>query len=385
MKYQIKYENGIANRGNLTRLKEVMERATRGETLTIGFIGGSITQGSLATAPERCYAYRVYRWWCENFPKADFTYANAGIGGTTSQFGVARVEEDLLTKEPDFVIIEFSVNDESTAHFMETYEGLVRRVYGDKRAPAVLLVHNVYYHSGANAQLMHGRIGRHYDLPAVSMQSTIFPEVVAGRIKNEDITPDDLHPNDEGHAMVASVITYFLEQVKQETTGTVLWNPLPEPLTANAYEDSMRLRNTDTTPILNGFTADMTEQKDITDCFKHGWTATEEGASIRFFVEGSCIAVQYRKSVKKPAPIAVAVVDKDEAHAVTLDANFEEDWGDKLELATILEHGVIKKHQVEIRLLKVPKENVVPFYLVSVIGSGRFSGADLEKGLELPE
>ena len=25
MKYQIKYENGIANRGNLTRLKEVME------------------------------------------------------------------------------------------------------------------------------------------------------------------------------------------------------------------------------------------------------------------------------------------------------------------------------------------------------------------------
>lgn len=63
----------------------------------------------------------------KTFPQADFTYINAGIGGTTSQFGVARAEADLLSKEPDFVIIEFSVNDDSTEHFMETYEGLVRK------------------------------------------------------------------------------------------------------------------------------------------------------------------------------------------------------------------------------------------------------------------
>lgn len=145
----------------------------------------------------------------KTFPQADFTYINAGIGGTTSQFGVARAEADLLSKEPDFVIIEFSVNDDSTEHFMETYEGLVRKVYTSKTKPAVLLVHNVFYNNGANARLMHGRIARHYNLPAVSMQSTIYPEVVAGRIENREITPDDLHPNDAGHALVASVITYF--------------------------------------------------------------------------------------------------------------------------------------------------------------------------------
>ena len=35
--YEIEYERGIANRGNQARLKKVMDRAIRGEKLTIGF------------------------------------------------------------------------------------------------------------------------------------------------------------------------------------------------------------------------------------------------------------------------------------------------------------------------------------------------------------
>ena len=49
--YEIEYERGIANRGNQARLKKVMDRAIRGEKLTIGFLGGSITQGSLSSKP----------------------------------------------------------------------------------------------------------------------------------------------------------------------------------------------------------------------------------------------------------------------------------------------------------------------------------------------
>ncbi|MDD6305651.1 MAG: SGNH/GDSL hydrolase family protein, partial [Clostridiales bacterium] len=309
MKFDLNYENAVANRGNLRRLKEVMRRAALGDTIKLGFLGGSITQGSLSTKPELCYAYRVYQWWKKNFPASEFVYINAGIGGTTSQFGVARADSDLLSKEPDVVIIEFSVNDEPTEHFMETYEGLVRKVYGSKTKPAVLLVHNVFYHNGANAQLMHGRIARHYHLPSVSMQSTIYPEVVSGRIENRDITPDDLHPNDLGHEMVASVITYFLEQVKLEmekadgkTSEEVADTELPAPLTENAYENSYRLQNDNSTPELRGFVADNEVQQGITDCFKNGWTASRQGDSITFWTEGTGVSVQYRKSVKKPAP-----------------------------------------------------------------------------------
>ncbi len=81
---------------NLTRLKDCMLRAENGGELTIGFLGGSITQGSLATKPENCYAYRVYSWWKQAFPQAAFHYVNGGIGGTTSHFGVSRAETDVL-------------------------------------------------------------------------------------------------------------------------------------------------------------------------------------------------------------------------------------------------------------------------------------------------
>lgn len=397
MEYQIDREKGIANVGNLERLKEVFARAERGERMTLGFLGGSITQGSLSSTPQTCYAYLVYQWWCEKFPQAEFAYLNAGIGGTTSQFGVARAGTDLLAGKPDFVIIEFSVNDESTEHFMETYEGLVRKVYRADFSPAVLLVHNVYYHNGGNAQLMHGRIGRHYGLPAVSMQSSIFPEVVSGRIENRAITPDDLHPNDAGHALVASVITCFLEKARageldacadgRTESGSAEaaqaadipagdTGALPAPLTANAYERSVRYRNSYAPdmagveqPKLSGFAEDASPQKDITDCFKYGWTASHVGDAITFQVEGSCIAVQYRKSVKLPAPVAEVIVDKDTEHPLRLDANFDETWGDKLELDTVMEHGAAGRHEVTIRLTETHEEDEVPFYLVSVIGS----------------
>ncbi|MBP3487019.1 MAG: SGNH/GDSL hydrolase family protein [Roseburia sp.] len=378
MEYQIDKEKGIANVGNTDRLKEVFARAGRGEHLTLGFLGGSITQGSLSSSPETCYAYRVYEWWRKTFPQAEFTYLNAGIGGTTSQFGVARAQTDLLAGKPDFVIIEFSVNDESTEHFMETYEGLVRSVCGAEFSPAVLLVHNVYYHNGGNAQLMHGRVGRHYGLPAVSMQSAIFPEVVSGRIENRAITPDDLHPNDAGHALVASVITYFLEKVRIGALDAAEDKAaaLPAPLTANAYEHSVRYRNSYAPdmagreqPVLCGFAEDAAPQDGITDCFKYGWTASHAGDAITFHVEGSCIAVQYRKSVRLPAPVAEVVVDGDTEHAFRLDANFDETWGDKLELDTVMEHGKTGLHEVTVRLTETHEKDAVPFYLVSVIGS----------------
>ncbi|MGN0426745.1 MAG: SGNH/GDSL hydrolase family protein [Agathobacter sp.] len=373
MEIELNYKNAIANRGNLTRIKEVMKRARVGEALTVGFLGGSITQGSLATKPTLCYAYHVYEWWCRKFPKAAFTYINAGIGATNSQFGCVRAENDLLRYEPDMVFIEFSVNDISTPHFLETYEGLVREIYASGKKPAVMLIHNVCYDNGANAQLMHGKIARYYNLPSVSMQSSIYPELVAGRIENRDITPDDLHPNDKGHALVASVITYFLDKISKELDEEEMpdMTVLPHPMTENAYQDSIRYQNTNSTPKLLGFVKDEAVQEGITDIFKNGWTASDKGAKIEFDIEGSCIGVQYRKTILLPAPVAKLTVDGDEEHTFLLDANFEETWGDKLELDTVLEHGKKGMHHIVIELVETHVDDKLPFYLASFIGSGR--------------
>ncbi len=374
--FDVDFDAGIKNRGNIYRLKKVFDRAKNGESLNIAFLGGSITQGSLSSTEQTCYAYRVFDWWTKEFPNAKLNYINAGIGGTTSQFGVARVEEDVLSQNPDFVIIEFSVNDDATEHFMETYEGLIRKVYTSKTEPAVVCVHNVCYDSGASAEMVHGRIVRHYNLPSVSMRSSVFVNMLNGGILNRDITPDDLHPNDKGHELLAGLIINYLKKVSNGELGEAetVEDVYPNPLTANGYEKSIRYRNINSNPVLKGFIPDTKKQEHVRDTFHYGWTSGKEGDSVTFNVKGSEIAVQYRKSVKLPAPIAKIIVDDDEANAKLLDANFDETWGDCLALDTIVEHGENKEHKVEIRIVETHENDAVPFYLVSLIVS---EGADL--------
>lgn len=146
-------------KANLSRFKGCMKRAQLGEELTIGFLGGSITQGSLAAEHENTYAYRVYSWWKEAFPQARFHYVNGGIGGTTSHYGVSRAVTDVLMYQPDIVVVDFSVNDESDSFFQETYEGVIRRLLTWDSHPAVVLLNNVFYDTGVNAQEYHNAVG----------------------------------------------------------------------------------------------------------------------------------------------------------------------------------------------------------------------------------
>jgi lysophospholipase L1-like esterase len=94
----------------IQRLKSFLARAEKGEELTVAFLGGSITQGSLASTPETCYAYRVYEWFRNTYPQSAFHYVNGGIGGTNSHYGVSRAVTDVLMYQPDLVIVDFFVN-----------------------------------------------------------------------------------------------------------------------------------------------------------------------------------------------------------------------------------------------------------------------------------
>lgn len=66
---------------------------------------------------------------------------------------------------------------------METYEGLVRKILSSKPQPALMLVHNVCYNNGSSAQLVHSRIAKHYNIPSVSMQSTLYKAIVRLQVR----------------------------------------------------------------------------------------------------------------------------------------------------------------------------------------------------------
>ena len=362
-------DRAIRNIGNTFALQELIKRAEAGEKLTIGFIGGSITQGAGASNSNKCYAKLVYDWWCDTFPQATFQYVNAGIGATTSQFACARVQSDLLDSKPDFVVVEFSVNDDASSFFAETYESLIRMILSANPDAAVMVLNMVQYNSGVNAQMIHNEVAKHYELPAVSMKESIYREIILKHLETTDVTVDMIHPNDRGHAYGAEIVTYFLEKVKDGTYYSEKAAVLAEPARDLKSITSVRYDNRNSEPELKGFVKDTAEQKEITDIFKNGYTAEKKGYTIIFDeIYGNRISLQYRKTNQLGAPKAIAVIDGNEDTTVSLDGNYPDGWGDWLYLHNIADNlDPAVPHTVEIR---ITEEGDRDFYLVSVIAAG---------------
>lgn len=369
-------DRGIISPGNLYPFQRAVKKAIQGQALRIGFIGGSITAGSLARSSSLCYAYLVYRWFQDKFPMSDVQYINAGIGATTSRLGVARVTEDILSHSPDVVFVEFSVNDSNEEKFMDTYEGLIRRILLHSGKPAVILINSVAYDTGINAQEIHNRVGSYYGLPIVSMKESLFIEVKEGRLPVSMITPDNLHPNDLGHSLVADVIINLLERMYDEVLSNSLIDAkyeIPDKtITDNSYVDSVLWNNKNYMPELKGFMTDEAPKEGLWDVFKLGWYGFNEGSSIRFNIKCKSLAVLYRKYAKREndtedfyAPLAELVPDNRIEDAIILDSRFNEDWGDLLYVHEIMKDSQALEHVIEITVTKEAKGR--GFYIAAII------------------
>ena len=118
----------LVSQGNLTRLDRVFERASADHPITIGVIGGSITQGAMATKPKYRYGNLVALWFARTFPKAKVSLINSGLDATGTHYGCLHVRRDLLFHHPDFVIVEFAINDCPEKSYSETYEAVIRQI-----------------------------------------------------------------------------------------------------------------------------------------------------------------------------------------------------------------------------------------------------------------
>ncbi|MBR3825886.1 MAG: SGNH/GDSL hydrolase family protein [Lachnospiraceae bacterium] len=218
----------IMQTGNNFRLKKAIEKARRGEDVTIAFIGGSITQGAGAVPINtECYAYKTYKAFCDVVGKTteeNVHYIKAGVGGTPSEFGMLRYERDVLsegTVEPDVVVVEFAVNDEGDETKGECYDSLVRKILNNPNKPAVILLFAVFANDW-NLQERLGPVGVAYDLPMVSTRNTVVEQFYKkpgeGRVVSKNqFFYDVFHPTSIGHTIMADGIKHLLEVVdKQE-------------------------------------------------------------------------------------------------------------------------------------------------------------------------
>ena len=213
-------EECVVSPGNNLRLKNVIQRAREGETLTLAMVGGSITEGALASDYKECWAKRFAKQFARTYGAEEGKYiylVNAGVGGTSSTFGWMRYGRDVLDRIPeadpdglpDLVVIEYAVNDWEEATGFRCYESMVKEILSQPNQPAVILLFSVAQRNW-NMQTELQKIGARYDLPMVSIKDGIYPHLDKDYPK-ADFFADEYHPNSKGHQMMADAMMRIVQ------------------------------------------------------------------------------------------------------------------------------------------------------------------------------
>lgn len=207
-------------------------RARAGERLNIVFFGCSLTWGANASDPQlTSYRARVAEQFEARYPDAHFKFWDAAIGGTSSYLGVFRFERDVLSRRPDLVFLDFTLNDGHMGTDEESlgaYESLVRRTVTEANCPGVL----VFFPSAGEIRdagsvlprdEAHRVIGAAYGCgigDAVTLmrnKAAGKPELIAEWWSNP---VDQTHPGDRGYAQYAEAAwNGYLEAVREERVG----------------------------------------------------------------------------------------------------------------------------------------------------------------------
>ena len=282
------YERAVVSEGNKARLAKAMKKAANGEDITVGVIGGSITQGSSAT-------------------------------------------------------------DHNTDKLMNkySYDSLVRKILNCDSQPAVMLLFTTQ-EDGTSLWETHKEIGAAYDLPMLSYRAVVYPEVSAGTLDWKDISPDNIHPNDEGHKLIGQLVSRYLDSVYDDLDNiddsSVAFDT--PAYTADYYKDAKMLGASDIAPQeISGF--EQGGNSVYPELFPDNFVTEGEGY-LKFETECKCLGFFYLKKVDGKGGKYDVYVDGERKG--TLDADFKGGWGNYGETQQILISKDSEKHTVEIKL-----------------------------------
>lgn len=229
------FEKAIANTGNRALLAKMVQKAKNGEDLTVVGLGGSITQGAGVGWSEdqhyTRYINRVGAYLQKQFPNIKVNVINAGIGATSSLLGKSRMQEQVLSHNPDLVIVDFTTNDGSDdERYNYSYEAIIRTLLEQQVATVAVMFgpvksteynNGVYIKSG-NCVNVHLPILQYYDVPVINYYDATWDYLDSngdGQNTAEDIAQwkaleyDYIHPNFAGHLLSANAIGYYLQTV----------------------------------------------------------------------------------------------------------------------------------------------------------------------------
>jgi acyl-CoA thioesterase-1 len=202
-------------------LERIKKKLTDEKDLCVVYLGGSITEGAGASAQDRRWASRIQAWLEENWPDTRWRSHNAGIGGTNSEFGVFRLQHDVLSQKPDLVFVEFAVNDYKTDgdQCRNAMEGIVRGIWTKLPETEIVFVltatvkmEEECYRIGQvpESVIIHEQVASYYHIPVIHVGEELLEQIRREGAAPETYLPDGVHPNDRGHAVYYETIKEYL-------------------------------------------------------------------------------------------------------------------------------------------------------------------------------
>ncbi len=143
---------------------------------------------------------------------------NAGRSGDTTHDGLARLERDVFPHKPRVVIVEFGGNDfRRKVDKADTIENLHRIVERVTHQGAMVVVMEV------KIGLLRDKYRAGYEDVAEANDAFLIPNFMAGILGNHKLTTDGIHPNAEGHRLIAERVLEklvpLLEKADQARTA----------------------------------------------------------------------------------------------------------------------------------------------------------------------
>lgn len=334
----------IISCGDTGKYQQFLKRAERGESLTLGVLGGSITFGASCAIPEKRYHGVLLDYLRRRYPKSRFSLVNGGIGATNSVYGAFRAKRDLLSHKPDLVILEFAVNDTDGSQWAASYEGTVRQILAQGYPLILLFMTHNHQH---NCQRFQEVIGRHYNLAMVSYRDAVMPELLNGSLRWDDLSPDEVHPNPAAHSFAGKLLCALLDRISELPEKTP--EPLADKLFSAEFEHTFMNEEDQLHPDkIHGWRM-ITAGDPRGKSFTGSWFASDPGSELHFSFEGTGLYISYLGIAGPAGRISVQV---DSRPAVMVDSYFHHDWnGVKrfwVEIASGLEPG---KHHASVVLL----------------------------------
>ncbi|KAF8961368.1 Cap64 protein [Flammula alnicola] len=204
--------------GSGGRIQRVLNQALAGQPVTISVLGGSISSchgaGDDPISPK-CYPSKFFQWWNSVFPHPASELTNGAMRRTNSgYFGFCNSHH--LPDVTDLVIIELDTEDPPGQEMMENFEILVRSILIRPDQPAVLLLGHFspqvhQSHGFAGPDHWHNIVAQFYDVPHISIKSTVFPEYMQNPNSVNKYYVDPILASVEGHDLITDILVAYMQ------------------------------------------------------------------------------------------------------------------------------------------------------------------------------